>query len=107
MFAIVLYLLRLAAIPLDSVVVHEYSLKTDKGENVLHHHFDRRRLADSTVNRLALKFNVSGEQFAFVFQRSYPIFERGCTMKIAGNVRIRRITLASLPYPCVTYLLYK
>ena len=107
MLAIVLCVLRLAATPLDSVIVYEFSLETDKGENVLHQHFDRRRLADFTVNRLALKFNVSGEKFAFLFQRSHPIFEHGCAINMAGNVRVRRIRLALLPHPYLTYLLYK
>lgn len=87
MIIAVFHVLGIAATPLNSITVREFSLETDKGENVLHPHFDRRRLVDFTVNRLALKFNALGDQFKFEFERSHPIFEPGLTIKMAGRVR--------------------
>ena len=87
MLIVALYVLGIAANPLDSIIVRNFFLETDEGENVLHQHFDRRRLADSSVERLALKFNALGEQFNFEFERSHPIFEPGLTIKMAGRVR--------------------
>ena len=107
MIVIVLHVLRFAATPLDSITVRKFSLETDKGENVLHQHFDRRRLVDFTVNRLALQFNVSGHQFEFVFERSYPIFEPGRTIKMAGSVRAGKTRLVFYRNPYLTYLLHK
>ena len=49
--------------------------------------FARHLEADSSVERLALKFNALGEQFNFEFERSHPIFEPGLTIKMAGRVR--------------------
>ena len=71
----------------NSITVRKLYLVTETGENVFHADFDRRRLAESIVRRLVLKFNAEGKQFKFEFERSYPIFAPGSTIKITGSVR--------------------
>ena len=71
----------------DSITVRKFSLVTAKGESVLHTDFDRRRLRDNTVSKISLKFNAENEQFEFKFDRRYPIFAPGATIKMTGDVR--------------------
>ena len=86
MLAMVLYILAFSA-NVDSITIRKFSLVTDTGENVLHADFDRRRLAESIVHPLVFKFKYAGKQFEFEFERSYPIFAPGSTIKITGSVR--------------------
>ena len=89
MLAVSLFILAIASIPNDSITVRKFSLVTNKGENVFHKDFDRRRLMDS-FRELALKFHAVEKQFEFEFRRSYPIFAPGATIKMTGRVRTHR-----------------
>ena len=70
----------------DSITVRKFSLLTSKGENVFHKQFSRRRLAESSVDKLIFKFTVSKKKFKFEFERRYSIFAPGATIKMTGRV---------------------
>ena len=87
MLVVALHILGSVAKFPDSITVRKFSLLTSDGENVLHHHFDKRRLEYASVDRLALNFNAAGKQFEFEFQRQHSIFAPGATIKMTGDVR--------------------
>ena len=82
----------------DVISVRTFSLVTDTGENVLHKFFDRRRLADRSIDQLALKFDANGSHFEFKFERSYPIFAPGTTIKMT---RVSKTTKSKAHRPCM------
>ena len=86
MLAATLCILSVSDTSPESVTVHNFSLITDEGENVLHADFDRRRLTDSSFNRLAFKFYAFEKDFEFELERSNPIFAPGGTIKMTGHV---------------------
>ena len=90
-------LLSVADTSQESVVVRKFSLVTDGGENVLHADFDRRRLADSSFNRLAFKFYAFGKHFEFELERSYPILAPGATIKMTSRVRTHKQCTSTNP----------
>ena len=69
MLAVVLHVLGFTDSLLASIPVRNFSLVTDKGENVFQADFYRRRLAVGIVDRLALKFNDGNKQFEFIILR--------------------------------------
>ena len=87
MLAVVLHVFGFTDSLLASIPVHNFSLVTDKGENVFQADFYRRRLAVGMADRLALKFNAEEKQFEFELESSHPIFASGATIKITGRVR--------------------
>lgn len=68
------------------IALHTFSLLTETGESVLHAHFDRRRLADRSIDQLALKFRLHEHEFDFRFFRSRPLFASSATIKVTGSV---------------------
>ena len=92
MLAVVLHVFGFTDSLLASIPVHNFSLVTDKGENVFQADFYRRRLAVGMVDRLALKFNAEEKQFEFELESSHPIFAPGATIKITGRVRAHKKT---------------
>ena len=70
----------------ESITVRKFSLLTSKGENVFDNNFARRRLSDNSVDKLVFKFSALDEQFEFEFERRYPIFAPGATIKMTGRV---------------------
>ena len=86
---VLLVVTMFASIP-DFIKVRNFSLITEKGENVLQPGFDRRRLRDSIASqRLTLKFNALERNFVFHLQKSHPIFAPDATIKLSGRVRFR------------------
>ena len=75
-------------------MLHNFSLVTSTGENVLRTDFERRRLEDYAVDRLKLKFFAVEKTFEFEFQRSNPIFASGSTIKVTGVSKICSYTQA-------------
>ena len=90
MLAVVLHVLGFtASAVLASITVRNFSLVTDKGEDVFQTYFDRRRLRDSIIDRIALKFNAMEKNFEFEFEISHPIFAPGATIEMTGRVQVR------------------
>ena len=87
MHALVFHFLGFTASLLASITVRNFSLVTDKDENVFQADFHRRRLSNGIVDRLVLKFNVVEKQFEFVLENSHPIFSAGATIEMTGRVR--------------------
>ena len=85
-----------------AITLRTFSLVTNTGENVLHANFDRRRLADRSIDRLALKFHALEKQFEFEFARSHPMFAPGATIKMTGSVSEHTTTLCSRQAPIIT-----
>ena len=85
---VLLVVTMFASIP-DFIKVRNFSLITEKGENVLQPGFDRRRLRDSIASqRLTLKLNALEKNFVFHLQKSHPIFAPDATIKLSGRVRL-------------------
>ena len=97
MLAAALCILSVADTSQESVTVRKFSLVTDEGENVLHADFDRRRLADSSFDRLAFRFYAFGKHFEFELERSYPILAPGATIKMTSRVRSHNKSTSANP----------
>ena len=87
MFPVVLHILGFTASLLASITVRDFSLVTDKGEDVFQAVSDRRQLQDSIMDRIALTFNAMEKNFEFKLERSHPIFAPGATIEMTGRVR--------------------
>ena len=88
MLAVVFHVLGFTASALLApITVRNFSLATDKGQDVFKANFDRRRLQGTIVARIALKFNALDKQFEFEFESSLPIFAPGATIEMTGRVR--------------------
>ena len=97
MHALAFHLLGVTASLLASITVRDFSLVTDKGENVFQTNFYRRRLSGSILERLALKFNTAEKQFKFELESTHPIFAPGAKIKIIGRVREQKKKPNAMP----------
>ena len=86
MLAVVLHIWGFIASLQAAITVRNFSLVTDKGVNVFQADSGRRRLQDSAMDRIVLKFSAVEKIFEFQFESSHQIFSSKAVIEIIGRV---------------------